>query len=493
MIIKTDPLEFASYLEDTSNLKGKASACYFPESVQEVSQIVGDCYAKNIPFTWSGGRTGTTGGCVPLEGVLISLERLNRINEIDVTAKTVRLEAGVSLKQLEQALPAGQAGLTFRPAPTESLAWLGGAVATCASGTRGFGHGSVRAYVRALEIVLPGGGILNIRRGEIRSQGRVFDFAAGGRKYRFSVPSYNMPACKSQAGYFAAPDMDLIDLFIGSEGTLGVVTALELELQSRPFSIFDGLAFFTDEKKAFEFVETVKGLKAKKILRPASLEFLDANALGLAAGKFSFVSCLPAGRQAAVYFEQEADSVPEQARLLEQWAALIDQSGALADKTILADTPQERETLYSFRHALPETINEFLRAHGQVKAAADIAVPDIAFPDMYAFYKEQADKSGLEHVNFGHAGESHLHFNFLPKNEAQAIIAKEYLVLFCRKAVSLGGTVSAEHGIGKIKKPYLKIMYNPEELKQMAAVKKVFDPRGLLGSDNVLDKEVVCE
>ena len=494
MIIKTDPSEFASYLEDTSNLKGRADVCYFPESAQEVSRIVQDCYARNIPFTCSGGRTGTTGGCVPLEGVLISLERLDRINDIDVTAKTVRLGAGVSLKQLEReaagaGLPGRQAGLTFRPAPTESLAWLGGAVATCASGTRGFGYGSVRAYVRALELVLPSGGILNIRRGEIRSQGRVFDFAAQGRKYKFSVPSYNMPACKSQAGYFAARDMDLIDLFIGSEGTLGVVTSLELELQSRPLSVFDGLAFFTDEKKAFEFVETVKGLKAKKTLRPASLEFLDAGALRLPADRFSFVP----DAQAAVYFEQEADSAETQARLLEQWAVLIDQSGALADKTILADTPQARETLYSFRHALPETINEFLRSRGQVKAAADIAVPGRYFREMYVFYKAQVQGSGLEYVNFGHAGESHLHFNFLPENEAQALTAKEYLALFCRKAVSLGGTVSAEHGIGKIKKPYLKIMYGPQELKQMAAVKKVFDPKGLLGRDNVLDKEVVCE
>ena len=110
---------------------------------------------------------------------------------------------------------------------------------------------------------------------------------------------------------------------------------------------------------------------------------------------------------------------------------------------------------------------------------------------MYDLYITAAEKSGIDYVNFGHIGESHLHFNFLPKNEQENYQAREYIKMFCGKAVSLGGTVSAEHGIGKIKKPYLKIMYNENEIKGMAALKKYFDPYCLLGLDNIFDKELL--
>jgi D-lactate dehydrogenase (cytochrome) len=126
-----------------------------------------------------------------------------------------------------------------------------------------------------------------------------------------------------------------------------------------------------------------------------------------------------------------------------------------------------------------------------VKTATDIAVPWKNFRKMYDFYKTLACQSKMDYANFGHIGENHLHFNFLPKNDTQAKQAREYIMEFCRRAVSLGGTVSAEHGIGKIKKPYLKIMYNQQGIKEMAALKKYFDPYCLLGLDNIFDKELL--
>ncbi|MCK5289198.1 MAG: FAD-binding oxidoreductase, partial [Candidatus Omnitrophica bacterium] len=161
------------------------------------------------------------------------------------------------------------------------------------------------------------------------------------------------------------------------------------------------------------------------------------------------------------------------------------------DESIIADTPREREKIFEFRHKLPQMINEFLRQNNQIKASTDIAVPWKNFEQMYFFYKEQAKQSGLNYVNFGHIGESHLHFNFLAENDQESLKAKVYMQTICRKAVSLGGTVSAEHGIGKLKKPYLKIMYKEEDIKSMANLKKIFDPNCLLGLDNVFEKELL--
>ncbi|MFA5271568.1 MAG: FAD-linked oxidase C-terminal domain-containing protein, partial [Candidatus Omnitrophota bacterium] len=174
-------------------------------------------------------------------------------------------------------------------------------------------------------------------------------------------------------------------------------------------------------------------------------------------------------------------------------AGLIEEAGALMDKSLLADTPKEREKIFEFRHRLPQAINEYLRRYKQLKTAVDCAVPPKVFMDMYNFYKAKAEESGIDYVNFGHIGEDHLHFNFLPKSDEESIRAKKYMELFCKNAVSLGGTVSAEHGIGKIKKNYLKIMYSAEQIKEMAYLKKYFDPTCLMGLDNIFEKEILLQ
>ncbi|MDD5195535.1 MAG: FAD-binding oxidoreductase [Candidatus Omnitrophica bacterium] len=486
MLIKTKLEEFASYLEDTSNLKGRANALYMPQSKEEVPYIVRECLRKKTPFTVCAGRTGTTGGCVALEGVILSTENLKKISDIDATQKTVTVEAGVTLDELEKEI--AKFNLTLLSRPTEPLALSGGVIATCASGVRGFGYGSVRKYVKALEIVLPTGELLSIRRGEIFAGMRKFEFELNKKYFKFNAPSYDMPKVKSQAGYFAADNMDLIDLFIGSEGTLGVITSSQLALDELPFKIFDGLIFFKEEQKALAFAFKIKHLQEEHMLHAASLEFFDEFSLQFLKPQCSFI---PQSAAAALYFEQEADSEESFTKLLEQWASLIEESAAITGATILADTQKDRETVFKFRHSLPQNINEFLRSKAQVKAAADIAVPQEHFLAMYKFYKEKARPSGISYVNFGHIGEAHLHFNFLPQNDAQSIKARELLNIFCRKAVEFAGTVSAEHGIGKIKKPYLEIMYGKKALLEMAALKKYFDPHCLLGLDNVFDKEIL--
>ncbi|MBU2101868.1 MAG: FAD-binding oxidoreductase [Candidatus Omnitrophota bacterium] len=488
VLIKTKPEEFQSYLEDTSNLKGSAHTLYAPSDSREVSSLLEELCAQKTHCTVSAGRTGTTGGCVPFDGVALSLENLTGIGPVDTARGLVRVQAGVTLAALEERLR--QQNYTLRAAPTESLAYIGGAIATGASGVRGFGYGSIRNYVSALDVVLSDGTPFAVRRGEVRAVKRTFAFTREGRVFSFSLPSYACPPVKTQAGYYVRDDMDLIDLFIGSEGTLGIIVGAELAVSVVPHAMFDGLIFFEDKLKALSFVRSIQERKRKGAPCPVALEFFDSFSLEFLRPDYSFI---PSQARAALYFEQEVGEADNLEESLATWANRIEDAGALFDSCIIAETQKERERLFLFRHRLPQRINEFLRSTHQRKAATDIAVPDHLFLSMYTFYQEIARSSGIEYVNFGHIGQSHLHFNFLPRNQEQSIHAQELLRTLCAKAVAFGGTVSAEHGIGKIKKPYLSLMYDQKEIKEMAALKRYFDPACILGLDNIFDKELLIE
>ncbi|MFH1318467.1 MAG: FAD-binding oxidoreductase, partial [Candidatus Omnitrophota bacterium] len=484
MIVKYGKKEIQSYLEDTSNLEGVAFALYLPQTQQELVSVIKNCVKKREEFTVSGGRTGATGGCIPQSGVVIALDSLNKIISIDQKNRVISLQSGATQKILEE--EANKYNLTFNARSTEELASIGGVISTAASGVRGFKYGSIRDYVVSIEVILPTGTILNIKRGQIFAKGKMFDFEYEGNKYKFELPSYNSLSIKSQAGYFVKENMDLIDLFIGTEGTLGVIASCTIKLDKLILDIFDGVIFFQKEDKALDFVEEVKRLKSKKELDPTILEFFDSNSLDMLRSRYSFV---PETAGAAIYFEQEVGANQQHSVLFDKWIDLMGQCRIDLEEVVLADTADTREKVFKFRHNLPQLINERLRRTSQVKTATDIAVPDNHFREMYKFYKKKADSAAIARLNFGHIGESHLHFNFLPSTDSQAQAARALIKEFCEKAVSLGGTVSAEHGIGKVKKPYLKIMYSDKEIKEMAALKKYFDPNWLLGVGNILDKE----
>jgi len=477
MIIKKNKDEFTAYLEDTSNIPGDAQILFIPQDKDEVREALAQCSKSSVPVTCSAGRTGTTGGCVPQKGALLSLEKLNRISFIDKNRFLARVQSGVTLDELTQALK--KQGLCLKAQPTESLAFVGGAVSTSASGMRGFKYGGIRRYVTGLEIVLIDGTVLSLKRGEIKAKQRNFDFEKQGRRFKFYLPSYTMPQVKHQAGYFVKDNMDLIDLFIGSEGTLGVITEIELSLQKLPAHIFDCVVFFDDEAKSLDFVDRIKKLKRKGEVDPVSLEYFDFPSLQFMSQSYPEVSKY----QAAVYFEDETEKDVDSA--VEAWLERIEESGALAENTWFGDTEQERKKIFDFRHALPQKINEFLKEHKQQKVSCDIAVPGENFREMYYFYAQKAQSSGVPYLNFGHIGEEHLHFNFLPRNQAEGKKAKDQAEQFVRKAVSLGGTISAEHGIGKIKTRYLEIMYGKEHIREMADLKRYFDPQCLLGRNNI--------
>jgi D-lactate dehydrogenase (cytochrome) len=480
MIRKTDPSIIQSYLEDSSNLQGGfAEGVYLPESEAEVVDILKECSQKKIPLTISAGETGTTGGCIPFGGWILGTERLNQLKTLDKKAKTATLQPAVTLETLEKEIK--KLGLLYPPDPTEQTAWLGGTVATNASGSRSFRFGATRDWVKRLKVILSTGEILELKRND-KSQ----NLSRGNRgmtKDKLMRPNYEIPNIKTAAGYYSKPDMELIDLFIGAEGTLGIVTEIEVGLMPRFFDTFDLIAFFPTENDAVDFVEEARKKEA------LTLEFFDKNSLELLRSTYPKI---PEKAGSAVYFECEL--TPESGlSYLDEWGKLLEKHKASLDDAWLGMNDKQKQELKDFRHAMPEHINEEFKKHNTIKFASDIAVPDAKFREMLNFYTSTLIPltSYLFFVKFGHIGQNHLHVNLVPKRPDDVPLAQETIMKFVKKAVSLGGTCSAEHGIGKIKHPYLREMFGEAEIMEMVRIKKHFDPAGILNQGNLFPKELL--
>jgi D-lactate dehydrogenase (cytochrome) len=499
MQVKTQVDDLQNYLTDASNMQGgHAGKLFIPESAEEIAQILHEANEGKTPVTISGARTGTVGGAIPFGGIVISLEKLKKL-EINKNERTATVGAGVVLADLQKAVDAE--GLFYPPDPTEWSCQIGGTVATNASGARSFKYGSTRDYIRRLKIVFADGQIVELRRGEVlASDDGLIDLGTGKNNLRAKVPTYERPDVrKNVSGYFNKAPLDAIDLFVGSEGTLGVVTEIELELLPKPQGFFSGVVFFTRESDLLAFVDDVKRLSFVSEKNPVAtapgsdtgadvsatlLEYFDGNALRFISEKFPET---PTDAEGAIFFEQETNAANDDA-LLEAWNTLLEKHGSDIERSWFTTNEQDREKMRAFRHALPVAVNERVVRNGQRKIGTDMAVPDENFASFLGYYKETLDASGIEYVIFGHIGDCHLHANLLPKNADEAEKARHIYGRCIAQAIMLGGTVSAEHGIGKLKRKYLAAMMGERYLNEMAELKRAFDPNGILGRGNMFDE-----
>jgi D-lactate dehydrogenase (cytochrome) len=517
MLVKTEQDEIQSFLADASNMAGgRAARVVVPENSEEVAEALASASEERTPVTVAGAGTGIVGGRVPLGGVVISTERLNRVGEIIREDGGGRATAGAGVVLADFQREVRARGLLYPPDPTESSCFVGGTIATNASGARTFKYGPTRRYVRRLKVALAGGDLLDIRRGEIfaDSEGRIGVPLAGGRSIEARLPSYTMPATrKHAAGYFVAPGMDLVDLFVGSEGTLGVITEAEVSLLPQPEGVLAGVVFFKTEDDLLAFVRDARerslatraaveaGARAEAGstnseagafagaasvggvagLDARALEYFDEESLKFLRERYPLVPLRAAG---AIFFEQETTAATEDA-LMGEWLELVEKYGALVDDSWFGTNLHDRAEMRAFRHALPVMVNEWLARHGQRKVSTDMAVPDEAFPRMLDFYKQTLRAGRLQYVIFGHVGDNHVHVNILPRDDVEQLAAREIYMRFIRRAVSCGGTISAEHGVGKIKREYLR----DAALREMAELKRAFDPACVLGRGNIFAEE----
>ena len=499
MLTKTQPDEIQDYLADASYVKGgHASRVVFPESAGEVAEILTRASHDSTPVTVSGAGTGTVGGRVPFGGVVLATEKLSRL-DIDIDNDKCEAEAGVRLSDLQSALNARS--LFYPPDPTERSCFIGGNIATNASGARTFKYGATRNYVQALKLVLASGDAVDLRRGEqfAGKDGKIVIPLAAGRSIEAQLPTYSMPRVRKHAsGYFVAAGMDLIDLFIGSEGTLGVIIEAELKLLPKPLGVLSGVVFFANEDNLLAFVREARerslinrvGSPSVSESNPGNLdaralEYFDLESLNFLRQKYESV---PAPATGAIFFEQETTPETEDS-VMNEWLVLVETHHALADESWFATNEADQVKLREFRHALPVLMNEWFARYRQRKVSTDMSVPDEAFAGMLRFYQDSLRGGDLRYTIFGHIGDNHVHVNILPRDEAEAVKAWEIYHSFIRRAVEVGGTISAEHGIGKLKRDYLVELYGEQHLREMARLKLAFDPAGILGRGNMFAEE----
>lgn len=499
MQVKTQLDELQNYLTDASNMPGgHAAKLFIPESADEIAEILGEANAGKIPVTISGARTGTVGGAIPFGGYVVSLERLNNIVEIDKEGLKAVVQPGVILADFQKAVDGK--GLFYPPDPTEWSCQIGGTVATNASGARSFKYGATRRYVQGLNVVLPTGDRVRLRRGaawSVNGEPLVLT-SEEGNQLELRIPTYKRPNVrKNVSGYFNERPLDAIDLFIGSEGTLGVITEIGLSLLPKPEGLFSGVVFFKHETNLLRFVEEARavsfisrkaGAEGDGILVDATLlEYFDGRALEFISEKFPET---PPGMAGAVFFEQETQENTEDT-FLEIWNSLFEKYDADLERSWFTTNDQDREKMREFRHALPVSVNERVVRNKQKKIGTDMAVPDESFPSFLKFYKDTLDASGIDYVIFGHIGDCHLHANLLPKNDTEAERSRHIYGRCIAQAIMLGGCVSAEHGIGKLKSKYLNVMMGERYLNEMAELKRTLDPNNILGRDNMFDAELL--
>jgi D-lactate dehydrogenase (cytochrome) len=498
MLIKSQPDEIQSFLSDASYMRdGHADRVVFPESAEEVAEILAVASRDRTPVTVSGAGTGTVGGRVAFGGIVLATDKLNRIKSVvhdDSLGGRVVAEAGVVLSDLQRAVESE--GLLYPPDPTERSCFLGGTVATNASGARTFKYGPTREYVRRLKVVLATGDLLELARGELRadSNGRVEIPLSTGNVIRAQLPGYRMADTRKNAsGYFVAPEMDVLDLFIGSEGTLGVIVEVEVKLLPKPTSLLSGVVFFTQQNDLLAFVADVRerslknrsgaSLKDDSAVDARAVEYFDSGSLSFLRQKYPTI---PDPASGAIFFEQETTAKTEDP-LMGEWLALLDSHNALADSWF-ATNEQDQAKLREFRHQLPVLMNEWFARYRQRKVSTDMAVPDTEFAGMLNFYDTSLRPSGLKYTIFGHIGDNHVHVNILPRDDDEGHQAREIYLEFLKRAAAVGGTLSAEHGIGKLKRDYLRLFYSDQALHEMAALKRAFDPAGILGRGNIFSE-----
>jgi FAD/FMN-containing dehydrogenase len=434
-------------IEDASGFRGEAERVIAPTSDAELLEIIAAASRDRIPITLGGARTGLTGGCVSQGGWAVSLEKFRRM---EVCTGRAIVGAGVSLDTLQ--MEAARSGQFYAPDPTERTATIGGTIATNASGSRSFRYGSTRRHILGLRVALMDGRVLDLRRGD---------------KVDFDVAELPLPhTTKNTAGYALAPGMDWIDLFTGSEGTLGIVTEAELQLLPAPADVLAGIVFMISDSAALDVVDAWRRIPGLRMI-----EYFDANSLDLLRPHYPEI---PARAAAALLIEQEdgdidfwADHAPE-----DSWFAASD---------------QDRERFRRFRHALPELVNETMRRRGFMKLGSDFAVPLSRNHEMLAYYHAELMQHALEYVIFGHIGDAHVHVNILPRSPADYEAGQHLMLDFAKHAVSLGGTVSAEHGLGKRKAHLLALQYAPDQVESMLDVKRRLDPQWLLNRGNLFN------
>lgn len=421
----------------------RPDAVVLAASKEMVSQVMAWAYGEGIPVIPRGAGTGLCGACVPAGGgIVLALAGMNRILEIDKENLTVTCQCGVLLMELAQAVEAE--GLFYPPDPGEKTATIGGNIMTNAGGMRAVKYGVTRDYVRELKVVLPDGRMVTL----------------GGK------------TAKNSSGY------SLMQLMIGSEGTLGVVVEATLRLIPLPRFFRSLLVPFPDNRLC---MEAMTKLLAQRIM-PTAVEFMQGEVIELSQ---EYLGRPFPDHSAQVYLLLRFDgrTLDEVEGLMEEAARLMLEAGAI--DALIADTDERQGGLWTARGAFLEAI----KGSTSQMDECDVVVPRDRMPDYFDFCAQLSRQSGMRIISFGHAGDGNLHSYALRDglDEADWVrTLKMVMDALYEKAREMGGQVSGEHGIGRAKRTYLAQSVGEDVMMLMRGIKSVFDPKGLLNPGKVL-------
>jgi D-lactate dehydrogenase (cytochrome) len=503
--IVTDPDTVRSYLEDAAHYPGgEAAGVAFPRDEAEVAALVRECDSV-LPI---GAQSSVTGGATPRGEVVLSTARMAAI--LDTTDTEVCVQPGLPLVALKQAL--AEQDRYYPPSPTYDGAFVGGTISTNASGAATFKYGSTRNWVRGLTVVLASGEVLDIERGRVFADpDGYFEVETSAGFRRVPVPTYHMPNVpKRSAGYFAAPGMDLIDLFIGAEGTLGVIVEARLGIVQPAPALCLALVPVAEESLALRVVAELRQRSTRTWaagdahgIDVSAIEMLDRRCLAMLHDDGSdarFGIHLPAETEVALLvqielppgttgdaaFEQIAGALEPGApdTPLGRFCQVLDAANVLEHVEVAVPGDRARaEQFFAFREAAPEAVKHRVgvarqSAPGVQKTAADMIVPFERFAETLVVYREGFERRGLEYAIWGHVSDGNVHPNVIPRTIADVKAGQEAILEFGREVIAWGGSPLSEHGVGRsaVKQALLRQLYGDAGLAEMRAVKASLDP-----------------
>jgi D-lactate dehydrogenase (cytochrome) len=477
MTVHSNPDLLSSFLSDAAHVPGgHAAGVAFPRNVAEAASVVQEA-AHVLPV---GAQSSLTGGATPRGDVVLSTRALTNVEVL--SDRRVSVGAGVPLAELQRVLAAH--GLYYPPVPTYDGAFVGGTIATNAAGASTFKYGSTRRWVESLTVVLANGSVLTIERGRVAASTLV------------PVPTYVMPDVpKLSAGYYARPHMDLVDLFVGSEGTLGVVVEATLRVIPLPTRVTALIACCSDAQAVTMTAalreEAARAWRGEGALDVAAVEYMDSRSLGVVPDDAFRRAAITRPPRGTVLLLVQIETTAGVETALDAFGDQLAAAGVEDDPVVaLPDDSQGALRLFELREAVPSSVNSQVaaikaRVHPDIqKTAGDMIVPFNRLEESIALYQRLFEARDLNYAIWGHFSDGNLHPNVVPRALRDVEEGRAAILEMGRQVVAMGGAPLAEHGVGRspLKQQLLRDLYGDRGIEEMRAVKRALDPEWKLSS-----------